>query len=87
MNYYETPKSRFSMSTPVIFIAGIVVGIFLGWVFDGLISILIRLGFVALLVVAALYLYGRWKDSKKPPDRGDGVWDADWRDLDPRRRR
>ena len=64
MSSYGPPQPKFSASTPVVFIAGIVVGIFLGWVFDGLISILIRLGFVVLLVVAALYLYGRWKDSK-----------------------
>ena len=87
MNSYDSSKSSVLFSPPVVFLAGIVVGILLGWVFGGLVSILIRLGFVALLVVAAIYLYGRWKDSKRPPDRGDGVWDADWRDLDPRRRR
>jgi uncharacterized membrane protein YfcA len=85
--WYEERPAPSRWSTPYVFLAGLVIGIILGWVFQGIIGTLVRLAIVAIVVIAALYILNLWRRSKSP-DRGyDDIPEADWRDLGSRRRR
>lgn len=84
--YYEPPESSSGWSRPYIFVAGVVTGIVLGWVFQGVIGTLVRLGMILLIVAAGLYIYNLWRNSRKPSKTQSDITDADWRDLNSRRR-
>ncbi len=81
--YYE-PQSSSGWARPYIFLAGVVTGIVLGWVFQGIIGTLVRLGLIVLVIAAALYIYNMWSKSKKPS--AEDIAEADWRDLNRRNR-
>jgi len=49
------------------FIAGLVLGILIGWFFHGVVSLVMRLGFViALLIPLAIVLWLWWRSSRTP---------------------
>ncbi|MGC4105606.1 MAG: hypothetical protein QM753_04515 [Thermomicrobiales bacterium] len=49
------------------FLAGIVVGILIGWFFHGVVSLIMRVGFViALLIPLAIVLWLWWRSSRTP---------------------
>ena len=53
----------------ITFVIGLVLGLLMGWFFHGLISFVIRLGFVLLLLIPlaiALYFWFRLKQQKPP---------------------
>ncbi|MBX3070289.1 MAG: hypothetical protein KF883_07350 [Thermomicrobiales bacterium] len=81
--YYE-PQTSSGWPRLYIYLAGVITGIVLGWVFQGIIGTLIRLGMIVLVIAAALYIYNWWSKSKRPgpPD----IPEADWRDLNRRHR-
>ncbi len=85
--YYIPPDKSSGWSRPYIFIAGVVTGIVLGWVFQGVIVTLVRIGIVLIVVAAVLYAYNLWRSSKQPGRPPDDITDADWRDLNSRQRR
>jgi F0F1-type ATP synthase assembly protein I len=86
MWYSDPPSSRWS--TPYVFIAGLVVGILLGWMFQGIIGTLVRFALLALLIAGILYFLNIWRRSNNRPSTPfDDIPEADWRDLDSRRRR
>ena len=68
-------------------IAGLVIGIVLGWVFQGVIGTLVRLAIIGLVVAGALYFLNVWRRSKMPTREHEDITEADWRDLSSRRRR
>ena len=84
--YYESPGASSGWSRPYIFIAGVVTGIVLGWIFQGVIGTLVRMGMVLLVVVVCLYVFNLWRKSQKPSSSAEDITDADWRDLNSRRR-
>jgi hypothetical protein len=64
------------------------VGVVLGWLFQGIIGTLVRFALLALLIAGILFFLNVWRKSKSTPSSPfDDITDADWRDLDPRRRR
>ncbi len=85
--YYDDPRDSSGWSKPYIFVAGLVVGIVLGWIFQGVIGTLIRLAIVAIVVIAAFYFFNLWRKSQQPSRPDDDITEADWRDLNSRRRR
>ena len=87
MWHTDSPSSS-RWSTSYVFLTGLVVGVVLGWIFQGIIGTLVRFGLLALLVVGILFLLNAWRKSRTPEDPFDGdIPEADWRDLDSRRRR
>lgn len=49
------------------FIAGLIVGILIGWFFHGVVSLVMRVGFViALLIPLAIVLWLWWRSSRTP---------------------
>ncbi|CAN5844569.1 hypothetical protein BH20CHL4_BH20CHL4_04370 [soil metagenome] len=75
-------------STPYAFIAGVIVGGILGWLFQGIIGTLVRFTLLALLVAGILFLLYAWRKSKQPqPHPFDDIPEGNWRDLDSHRRR
>jgi hypothetical protein len=49
------------------FIAGLIVGILIGWFFHGVVSLIMRVGFViALLIPLAIVLWLWWRSSRTP---------------------
>jgi F0F1-type ATP synthase assembly protein I len=87
MWYPESPSSS-RWSTPYVFIAGLVVGVILGWLFQGIIGTLVRFALLALLIAGIVFFLNVWRKSKSPDtDPFDDMPEADWRDLSSRRRR
>jgi hypothetical protein len=86
MWYPEPPPSRWN---PIyVFLAGLLIGMVLGWVFQGVVGLLVRLALLIVLLAAAVYLYNFWRKMRDPDSRDrDGIPEADWRDLGSRRRR
>jgi predicted lipid-binding transport protein (Tim44 family) len=70
------------------FMAGLLLGLVLGWMFHGVIGLAIRL-LVLVVVVAVLYfVYTLWRRTQPPRSAPyDDIPDANWRELDPTRRR
>ena len=63
------------------FLAGLPVGIFIGWSLSGLVGFLIRfiLFIVAVVIIAGVVIM--WKNSRQPPRDGrPDVVDVQWRD-------
>lgn len=61
-------------------IAGLVIGMFLGWMLHGVIGWIVRIGIVLIFViptVAAIYF---WMNSRNGGSSGGGVQEANWRD-------
>lgn len=86
--WYSDSSSSSRWSTPYVFLAGLVVGVILGWVFQGIIGTLVRFALLALLIAGILFLINVWRKSKRPETSPfDDIPEADWRDLDSRRRR
>ena len=86
--WYPDSSSSSRWSTPYVFIAGVVVGVILGWMFQGIIGMLVRFALLALLVVGVLFILNMWRKSKSAQSTSfDDIPEADWRDLDSRRRR
>jgi F0F1-type ATP synthase assembly protein I len=83
--WYQDPPAPSRWSAPYVFIAGLVIGIMLGWVFQGIISTLVRFAIIALILVGILYVLNAWRRSKSPQNPDD-INEADWRDLNSRRR-
>lgn len=82
----DPPSTRWS--TPYVFLAGLVIGIILGWVFQGIVGTLVRLALLAILVAGAIYLFTLWRRSRAPArDPFEDIQEADWRDLNSRRKR
>ncbi|CAN5725570.1 hypothetical protein BH23CHL4_BH23CHL4_28890 [soil metagenome] len=82
----ESHSSRWS--PPYEFIAGVVVGGILGWLFQGIIGTLVRFTLLALLVAGIVICLYAWRKSKRPlPYPFDDIPEGNWRDLDSRRRR
>ncbi len=57
------------------FVGGVLVGAFLGWFFHGLISTVIRFGFVALLLIPLVIVFLVWRrfDNGNRPATPTGV--------------
>ena len=86
--WYSDPPSSSRWSTPYVFIAGLVVGVVLGWLFQGIIGTLVRFALLTLLVAGIVFFLNVWRKSKNQPSSPfDDIPEADWRDLDSRRRR
>ncbi|CAN5583189.1 hypothetical protein BH23CHL5_BH23CHL5_21570 [soil metagenome] len=85
--WYEAPSpSRWS--TPYVFLAGLVVGVIIGWMFQGFIGMLVRLALLALVVGAVVLAVNLWRKSNAPKRSPyDDIPEADWRDMDSSRRR
>lgn len=68
------------------FIAGIVIGIMLGWMFSGLIGAFVRLALVAMVVIPLILLYIAWRKFFAParpqqyPSQFGGALDRDYGD-------
>ncbi|MGC4191149.1 MAG: hypothetical protein QM589_08280 [Thermomicrobiales bacterium] len=73
------------------FLAGLIVGILVGWFFHGVVSLIMRVGFViALLIPLAIVLWLWWRSSHTPMPadrpRSSIQWvDVSTRDYDRRR--
>jgi len=78
---WEQIKPRF-----YIFCTGLVLGLFLGWFFHGLLGTLVRIVIVLLLLVPVVAAFLFWRsvsnDRSKAP-RSD-ITDASWREVDDR---
>lgn len=85
--YYQSPGESSGWSKPYIFAAGLLVGVALGWIFQDIIGTLLRLAMVALVVIAVLYGINIWRRSQRSDDGFQDVAEADWRDLNSRRRK
>lgn len=84
--YYKGSGDSSGWSKPYIFVAGLVVGIALGWIFQGIIGTLLRFAMVALVVVVVLYFLNLWRRNNGSSKKPDDITEADWRDLNSRRR-
>lgn len=72
------------------FVAGLVVGVLVGWFFHGVVSLILRLGFViALLIPLAIVLWLWWRSNRTPLPPNRTQRSIQWVDLsmrdDPRR--
>lgn len=72
----------------ITFLVGLVLGVLMGWFFHGVISFVIRLGFVILLLIPlgiALYFWFRLRQQNPPTPSGTmtvvsvDAWDAESR--------
>lgn len=65
-------------------LAGVLIGAVLGWMFHGVIGLVVRLFIVALLLVPAVLAFLFWQRVTRrdePPRRPD-VRDADWVEIE-----
>jgi F0F1-type ATP synthase assembly protein I len=80
-SFWEEVKPKF-----YIFCAGLVVGLFLGWFFHGLVGTLVRIFIVLLILVPVVAAFLFWRsvsnDRSKAPM--SDVTDASWREVDDR---
>ena len=69
-----------------IFCAGLVVGLFLGWFFHGLVGTLVRIVIVLLILVpvVAAFLFWRSVSNDRGKTQMSDVTDASWREVDDR---
>jgi F0F1-type ATP synthase assembly protein I len=69
-----------------IFCAGLVVGLFLGWFFHGLVGTLVRVVIVLLILVpvVAAFLFWRSVSNDRAKTQMSDVTDASWREVDDR---
>lgn len=64
------------------FIAGLVVGVLIGWFFHGVVSLILRLGFViALLIPLAIVLWLWWRSNRTPAPPARTQRSIQWVDL------
>lgn len=67
------------------FIAGLVVGILVGWFFHGVVSLVMRVGFViALLIPLAIVLWLWWRSSRTPMPADRPRTSIQWVDISTR---
>lgn len=67
------------------FIAGLVLGILIGWFFHGVVSLVMRVGFViALLIPLAIVLWLWWRSSRTPMPSDRPRTSIQWIEVGPR---
>jgi len=67
------------------FVAGLVVGILIGWFFHGVVSLIMRVGFViALLIPLAIVLWLWWRSSRTPMPADRPRTSIQWVDISAR---
>ncbi|MDQ4043908.1 MAG: hypothetical protein M3173_00455 [Chloroflexota bacterium] len=87
MQYQQRPPTSFisQQLRGVIngFLAGLIVGVLIGWFFHGFVGLLVRFGFVLILLIplAVVVWYFFLRGSGRPPagERGDGMQVFTWR--------
>jgi F0F1-type ATP synthase assembly protein I len=64
---------------------GLIVGLFLGWMFHGFVGVVVRLLIVAIILAPFVVAIVFWLrvSNKNRAERG-GIQDAEWRDLNQR---
>lgn len=84
-NFNSTPGGRIQWGS-FGFIAGIIIGIMLGWMFSGLIGAFVKLALVAMVVIPIILLYIAWRKFIAPAQpqqfqsRFGGALDRDYAD-------
>jgi F0F1-type ATP synthase assembly protein I len=64
------------------FIAGLVVGMILGWIFHGFVGTAVRVGVVLLFLIPFLAALVFWLSSRRGGGGSSVVQEATWRDVD-----
>jgi len=77
----QNPGNQVSTSRPTlyIFLAGLVIGIFIGWSLSGVISLLFKVLMVGLVAVLIILAVNFWQKTRQA-DR-DATIEATWRDT------
>jgi hypothetical protein len=65
---------------------GLFIGVMMGWMFHGFVSIVVRFGIVAILLVPLIIVAWYWFNSgnRTPPPPEDDIPEAEWHEI-PRR--
>jgi hypothetical protein len=75
----SSPSGRFQWGS-YGFLAGIVVGLLMGWMFHGFVGAFVRLALVAIIVVPLILAYFGWRryisPLLRPPARSDPIASA-----------
>lgn len=84
---YQPPQSLIDRYRPLIytFCAGLVVGMFAGWFFHGLVGTIVRVVFLIIMMIPFIAAFLFWRSlsgsRNRPVDRTD--IEAAWRDVEP----
>jgi hypothetical protein len=84
----QNPINQVSSSRPMlyVFLAGLVIGIFIGWSMHGVIGLLFRVVIFALAVVLIVLAVNFWQKTRQ--EGRDSTIEATWRETgDPKSRR
>lgn len=68
-------------------VAGLVVGLFLGWLFHGFVSTLFRLLIIAIILspfIVALVFWLKVSNRNRAERSGSAIQEAEWRDINSR---
>jgi predicted lipid-binding transport protein (Tim44 family) len=68
-------------------VAGLVMGLFLGWMFHGFVGTMVRLVIVAIILapfIAALIFWVKVSNKNRADRTETGIQDAEWRDINTR---
>lgn len=65
--------------TAYIFLAGLVIGVFIGWSMHGVVGLIIRLALFAGAVALVVFAVNFWQNTRR--ERDNSTIDATWRET------